>query len=82
MLRDLINEIPIHHIANKYETPRGFVQQLANTCKGFASTTGTFCRKIGWSGLAVLLEHYAYRLDMGDYYPYSGVAMIANQRGL
>jgi len=66
MLRDLINEIPIHHVANKYETPRGFVQQLASTCKGFASTTGTFCKKMGWSGLAVLLEHYTYRLDMGN----------------
>ncbi|RPB20263.1 P-loop containing nucleoside triphosphate hydrolase protein [Terfezia boudieri ATCC MYA-4762] len=65
MLRDLINEIPIHHVANKYETPRGFVQQLASTCKGFASTTGTFCKKMGWGGLAVLLEHYTYRLDMG-----------------
>lgn len=69
MLRDLINEMPIHHVAHKYKTPRGFVQQLASACKGFASTTGTFCKKMGWSGLAVLLEHYTYRLDMGSYKP-------------
>lgn len=67
MLRELINEMPIYDVAQKYETPRGFVQQLASTCKGFASTTGTFCKKMGWTGLAVLLEHYAYRLDMGEY---------------
>ncbi|KAF8469085.1 DEAD/DEAH box helicase [Kalaharituber pfeilii] len=65
MLRDLINEMPIHHVASKYETPRGFVQQLASTCKGFANTTGIFCKRLGWSGLAVLLDHYTFRLDMG-----------------
>ena len=67
MLRDLINEVPIHHVAIKYEMARGFVQTLAASCKGFATTTGTFCKKMGWSGLAVLLDHYAHRLEMGSY---------------
>ena len=65
MLRDLINEMPIQHVAYKYDIPRGFVQQVSGACKGFANTTGTFCKNMGWSGLAVLLGHYAYRLDMG-----------------
>lgn len=58
MLRDLTNEMPIHHVADKYETPHMYLQIY---------TTEAFCKKMGWSGLAVLLKHYAYRLDMGDY---------------
>lgn len=70
MLKELINEVPIYEISQKYDVARGFVQNLANSCKGFAHTTSTFCKKMGWVGLSVLLEHYIYRLDMGWYSGY------------
>lgn len=65
ILRDLINEQPIRTVATKFSCPRGAVQQLAITARGFAATSATFCRVMGWSGLAVLLDHYTSRLDMG-----------------
>lgn len=36
-LRDLCNETPIHVVSRKYDTPRGTVQTLAQTCQGFAA---------------------------------------------
>lgn len=65
MLRELINERPVHVVAANYDIARGFIQQLAGTCRGFAVTSATFCKVMGWTGLAVLLEHYSWRLDMG-----------------
>ncbi|KAI5847703.1 P-loop containing nucleoside triphosphate hydrolase protein [Morchella snyderi] len=65
MLRQLINERPVHVVADSYDIARGFVQGLSTTCKGFATTSATFCKVMGWSGLAVLLEHYSGRLDLG-----------------
>lgn len=65
MLRELINERPVHVVAANYDIARGFIQQLASTCRGFATTSATFCKVMGWTGLAVLLEHYSWRLDLG-----------------
>lgn len=65
MLRELINERPVHVVAANYDIARGFIQQLSSTCRGFATTSATFCKVMGWTGLAVLLEHYSWRLDLG-----------------
>ncbi|KAF8535721.1 P-loop containing nucleoside triphosphate hydrolase protein [Trichophaea hybrida] len=65
MLRRLINETPVHKVAREFGIARGFVQSLATTCRGFAATTATFCKVVGWTGLAVLVEHYSWRLDLG-----------------
>ncbi|KAI5804542.1 P-loop containing nucleoside triphosphate hydrolase protein [Geopyxis carbonaria] len=65
MLRDLINEQPVHRVAKKFEMARGFLQSLSTTCRGFATTSALFCRVMGWTGLAVLMEHYSWRLDLG-----------------
>lgn len=47
-LRDLCNEIPIHVVARKYDSPRGSVQTLAQTCQGFAAGMIKFCEQMGW----------------------------------
>ncbi|KAA8895247.1 P-loop containing nucleoside triphosphate hydrolase protein [Sphaerosporella brunnea] len=65
MLRQLINETPMHHVALHFDVARGFVQSLAATCRGFATTSAAYCKAMGWTGLAVLLEHYSWRLDLG-----------------
>ncbi|MCJ1438761.1 hypothetical protein MMC27_008151 [Xylographa pallens] len=64
-LRDLCNEIPIHTIARKYDTPRGFVQNLAQTCEGFAAGMIKFCERMGWGMLRSVLEHMCDRLKAG-----------------
>ncbi|MCJ1479789.1 hypothetical protein MMC13_008475 [Lambiella insularis] len=64
-LRDVCNEAPIHAVATKYETPRGFVQNLAQTCEGFAAGMIKFCERMGWGMLASVLERMCDRLKAG-----------------
>lgn len=47
-LRDLCNEMPIHIVARKYDMPRGSVQNLSQTCQGFAAGMIKFCDTMGW----------------------------------
>lgn len=64
-LRDLCNEIPIYSVARKYEIPRGNVQNLAQTCHGFAAGMIKFCERMEWGALGAVLEHYRDRLKAG-----------------
>jgi replicative superfamily II helicase len=64
-LRDLCNEIPIYTIAKAYDIPRGMVQNLAQTCHGFAAGMINFCTRMGWGALAAVLDHFSDRLKAG-----------------
>ena len=66
-LRDLCNEIPIHDIALRYSVPRGQIQNLTQTCHGFAAGMIKFCERMGssFSLLGVVLEHMLDRLRAG-----------------
>ena len=66
-LRDLCNEVPIHDIALRYGVPRGQVQNLAQTCHGFAAGMIKFCERMGssFSLLGAVLEHMLDRLRAG-----------------
>ena len=66
-LRDLCNEVPIHEIALRYGVPRGQVQNLAQTCHGFAAGMIKFCERMGssFSLLGAVLEHMLDRLRAG-----------------
>lgn len=47
-LRDICNEVPIHVVARKYDMPRGTVQNLSQTCQGFAAGMIKFCEQMDW----------------------------------
>ncbi|KAF4611394.1 hypothetical protein G7Y89_g15619 [Cudoniella acicularis] len=64
-LRDICNEMPIYAVARKYDIPRGVVQNLAQTCHGFAAGMIKFCQRMDWGGLAAVLDHYSDRLRAG-----------------
>ena len=64
-LRDLCNEMPIHAVARKYDLPRGIVQNLAQTCQGFAAGMIQFCQRMNWGALAAVLDHFSDRLKAG-----------------
>ncbi|KAI1208800.1 P-loop containing nucleoside triphosphate hydrolase protein [Annulohypoxylon truncatum] len=64
-LRDLCNEMPIHIVSHKYDTPRGAVQNLAQTCQGFAAGMIKFCEQMGWGAMAAILDHFSDRLNAG-----------------
>ncbi|KAK5990366.1 DNA polymerase theta [Cladobotryum mycophilum] len=64
-LRDLCNEMPIHVVARKYDTPRGSAQTLSQTCQGFAAGMIKFCEHMGWGVMAAALDHFSDRLMAG-----------------
>lgn len=64
-LRDLCSEVPIHVVARKYDMPRGTVQNLSQTCQGFAAGMIKFCEQMGWGVLAAALDHFSDRLIAG-----------------
>lgn len=64
-LRDLCNEVPVHMVARKYDMPRGSVQNLAQTCEGFAAGMIKFCERMEWGMLRSVLEHMCDRLKAG-----------------
>ncbi|KAJ9142142.1 Helicase and polymerase-containing protein TEBICHI [Pleurostoma richardsiae] len=64
-LRDLCSEMPVHRVAQKYGTPRGAVQTLAQTCQGFAAGMIKFCQQMGWGVMAAALDHFSDRLKAG-----------------
>lgn len=66
-LRDLCNEMPIHAVARKYDMPRGAIQNLAQTCHGFAAGMIKFCERMKWGILAAALDHMSDRLKAGVY---------------
>ncbi|KAJ5086076.1 Helicase C-terminal [Penicillium argentinense] len=64
-LRDLSNEVPLTTIAQRYRTPRGSVQTLAQQCHGFAAGIVKFCQRMNWGMLAAVLDHMRDRLEAG-----------------
>ncbi|KAI1610563.1 DNA polymerase theta subunit [Exophiala viscosa] len=64
-LRDLCNEMPVHEVSLKYSVPRGQIQNLAQTCHGFAAGMIKFCERMGWGMLSAVLEHMLDRLRAG-----------------
>ncbi|KAI2467730.1 P-loop containing nucleoside triphosphate hydrolase protein [Annulohypoxylon bovei var. microspora] len=64
-LRDLCNEMPIHFVSHKYDTARGAVQNLAQTCQGFAAGMVKFCEQMSWGAMAAVLDHFSDRLNAG-----------------
>lgn len=65
-LRDLCNEMPVHRVAQKYDTPRGAVQTLAQTCEGFAAGMIKFCEHMGWGYVARSLSICFLSLDTNE----------------
>jgi hypothetical protein len=57
--------MPIHAVAQKYEITRGTVQNLAQSCHGFAAGVVKFCEGLEWGALAEALDHMSDRLRVG-----------------
>lgn len=66
-LRDLCNEMPMHAVARKYDIARGLVQNLAQSCQGFAAGMIKFCQMMDWGALAAVLDHFSDRLRAGEW---------------
>jgi replicative superfamily II helicase len=65
MLQELVKEEPLSKVAESFGMERGFLQNLCSTATGFASMVQTFCQRLGWGNLALLLGNFKERLLFG-----------------
>lgn len=65
MLQQLIREEPLTKVAESFAIERGFLQNLCSSTTGFAGMVQSFCGKVGWGNLALLLGGFKERLVFG-----------------
>ncbi|XP_034941066.1 DNA polymerase theta [Chelonus insularis] len=64
-LHDLVREIPLHTVCQKYSCSRGVIQSLQQTASTFAGMVTQFCKKLGWSCIELLVSQFQARLQFG-----------------
>ncbi|KAG1702420.1 DNA polymerase theta [Nymphon striatum] len=64
-LNDLINEIPLMTVCQKYGYNKGALQSLQQSAATFAGMVTVFCNRLSWVNLELLLTNYQSRLDFG-----------------
>ena len=64
-LHDLIHEVPLSVVAEKFGTSKGLLQSLQLSTGGFAGMVTIFCQKLGWSNLELLFAQFQSRLVFG-----------------
>ena len=65
MLNELIREIPISSVADKFHVPRGNLQQLQTQAAQFAKLVSGFCGRLNWWDMEVLTAQFAKRINYG-----------------
>jgi len=64
-LHDLVHEVPLAVVSEKFGTSKGLLQSLQLSAGGFAGMVTTFCQKLGWSNLELLFAQFQSRLVFG-----------------
>ncbi|KAI9008408.1 hypothetical protein BC832DRAFT_423858 [Gaertneriomyces semiglobifer] len=66
ILHDLVQEKPYHEVLYKYPgISRGQLQTLQTQAGTFAGMVKTFCEKLGWQSLAMIVSNFHHRLNFG-----------------
>ncbi|CAD7699534.1 unnamed protein product [Ostreobium quekettii] len=65
ILHDLIQEVPIDAICEKYEILQGGVQSLQTNSGKFAGMVALFCERLGWLDLEALVAKFQGRVWSG-----------------
>lgn len=64
-LFDLINEVPVTKVQEKFKLNKGFLQSLQQQASTFAGMLTTFCNRLGWSSLELLIDQFQPRISFG-----------------
>ncbi|GFS29474.1 DNA polymerase theta [Nephila pilipes] len=64
-LNDLIQEMPLNLVAEKYNCTRGILQSLQQTTSTFAGMLTVFCNRLGWYNLELLFASFQKRVHFG-----------------
>ncbi|CAF1126197.1 unnamed protein product, partial [Didymodactylos carnosus] len=65
ILNDLLLEIPMNKLINKYMITKGFIQSLQQATAAFTGIVETFCDRLGWANLKRLLSGFQARINFG-----------------
>ncbi|KAL1139725.1 hypothetical protein AAG570_006703 [Ranatra chinensis] len=64
-LQDLINEVPLKEVSQKYDCNKGMLQSLQQSASTFAGMVHHFCKRLGWGGLEVIVAELSQRIQFG-----------------
>ncbi|XP_072210786.1 DNA polymerase theta [Excalfactoria chinensis] len=64
-LLDLISEVPLKDMTNKYGCSRGQLQSLQQSAATYAGMVTVFCNRLGWHNMELLLSQFQSRLTFG-----------------
>ncbi|GIY31215.1 hypothetical protein CDAR_80911 [Caerostris darwini] len=64
-LNDLIQEMPLSVVSEKYSCTRGILQSLQQTTSTFAGMLTVFCNRLGWHNLELLFASFQKRVHFG-----------------
>lgn len=64
-LHDLVNEIPLKVVSQRYGSSKGMLQSLQQAASTFAGMVTAFCHKLGWFNLELLIGQFQDRLQFG-----------------
>ncbi|KAF8772980.1 DNA polymerase theta like protein [Argiope bruennichi] len=64
-LNDLIQEVSLSAVAERYGCTRGILQSLQQTTSTFAGMLTIFCNRLGWYNLELLFSSFQKRVHFG-----------------
>ncbi|XP_042229545.1 DNA polymerase theta-like isoform X2 [Homarus americanus] len=64
-LHELVQEVPLNTVAEKYGACRGMLQSLQQSAASFAGMVTVFCNRLGWHNMELLLAQFHDRLHFG-----------------
>lgn len=65
ILSQLVQEVPVSEVCDAFKVARGMVQSLQENAGRFASMVSSFCERIGWHDLEVLVAKFQNRVSFG-----------------
>ncbi|KAE8745596.1 hypothetical protein FOCC_FOCC007707 [Frankliniella occidentalis] len=66
-LHDLVNEVPLNKVAVKFNCSRGMLQSLQQSAATYAGMVTSFCNRLGWSSVELLVDQFQDRLHFGTH---------------
>ncbi|XP_046614510.1 DNA polymerase theta [Neodiprion virginianus] len=64
-LHDLVREMPLTTVSEKYGCSRGVLQSLQQSASTFAGMVTQFCKQLGWDCMELLFCQFQARLQFG-----------------
>ena len=64
-LHDLVNEVPLARVSERYGASKGMLQSLQQAASTYAGMVTAFCHKMGWRNMELLVGQFQDRLQFG-----------------